>query len=192
MPDSTDRLTAFKDDLKVLEPRQVVQKHITFGETAVLSQTQHFGLRTAVADRFGIHPHEVVVVGSAKLGFSIKPSRRYGRFGDTSDIDLALVSADLFVRQWRELQVFLDGGGYWERIRTFQERFFDGWIRPDLMPMARQHSPTREWWEFFRSLTASGKHGPYKIAAGLYFDWSCLERYQVRAVSACKQEVRDA
>lgn len=184
----SDRLKFFKQDLDALAARQIVQKHITFGETAVLSVAQHFELRCHVAEHFKIHPHAVVVVGSAKLGFSIKPTRRYGMFGNGSDIDLALVSSELFIRYWRDLQQFVDSGGYWEKIQRFQGKFFDGWIRPDLMPSSSKD--TQAWWEFFREMTGSGKYGPYKITAGIYLDWNCLERYQIRAVTSCKDEVR--
>jgi hypothetical protein len=189
MVEHADRLAAFKHDLYQLKPRQIVQKHITFGETAALTSAQHFALRCAIGEHFAVHPHAVVVVGSAKLGFSIKPARRYGLFGDTSDIDVAIVSAELFARHWRALLDFVDAGGYWEKLPRFQAKFFDGWIRPDLLPPSRIHQSTSEWWEFFRALTMSREFGPYKVSAGIYFDWHCLERYQIRAVAQCKDEV---
>lgn len=185
------RLVEFKGDLLALDARRIVQKHVTFGEAEVLSRSRHFDLRSRIADRFSCHPHTVVVVGSAKLGFSIKPSRRYGLFGDRSDIDLAIVSSDLFMRFWRDVLAFVDAGGYWEDSRRFRDKMFDGWMRPDLLPPSARYGPASEWWEFFRGLTNSGDYGPFKISAGLYLDWDYLERYQVRAVVGCQEEARN-
>jgi hypothetical protein len=182
------QIALFKDDLGRLESREIVQRYITFGETAKLDPAQHFVLRSRIAAEFNIHPLEVVVVGSAKLGFSIKPTRRYGEFGDSSDVDVALVSNELFRRFWRDMQEYVDGVGFWPKRRDFERIFFHGWIRPDLMPPSESHPQTRAWWEFFRGLTASRECGQYKIAAGIYFDWHCLERYQTRGVKACKEE----
>lgn len=182
------RLEEFRGDLVALEPQLVVQKHITFGDTQVLTRTQHFALRHAIAAEFDLHPQAVVVVGSAKLGFSIKPQRRYGPFGDDSDIDVAIVSRRLFRRYWEGLQNYVDQGGYWERQNKFLRKFFDGWIRPDLMPPEAMHAPTSEWWEFFRSLAQSKNSGGYKVTAGVYFDWQSLDRYQVRAVEECRDQ----
>lgn len=184
-----ERLLEFRRDLSLLEPIRIVQKHITFGEAQVLSRQQHFELRTRIATHFAIHPHEVIIVGSAKLGFSVKPSRRYGYFADTSDIDVAIVSETLFCREWSSLRSFVDSGGYWENQKRFQSKFFDGWIRPDLLP-GDSHTPARTWWTFFRELTS--QLGTYKVNAGIYHDWHCLERYQTRAVAECReQELRN-
>lgn len=185
------RLAEFKQDVVTLEPHRVVQKHITFGDTEVLTRTQHFGLRSRIAEYFKIHPQGVVVVGSAKLGFSIKPQRRYGAFGDSSDIDVAIVSEGLFRRYWEGLQRYVDDGGYWERQSRFQGKFFDGWIRPDLMPPSKTYAPTSEWWEFFLQMTQSDLSRGCKVTGGIYFDWDCLDRYQIRAVEGCRGQERN-
>ena len=70
------RLNRFKKDLNKLTPIQVVRKHIIFGECCELSQHEYFELRSEVADYFGLHSNEVLVVGSAKLGFSVAPLNR--------------------------------------------------------------------------------------------------------------------
>ena len=78
------RLYEFKEDLGFLSPIQIVRKHIIFGECCMLSQREYFDLRSEVADHFGLHPNEVLVVGSTKLGFSVAPNKRYRPFRDTS------------------------------------------------------------------------------------------------------------
>jgi hypothetical protein len=66
-----------------------------------------------------------VVVGSAKLGFSIVPDKRYRAFGETSDIDVVLCSSALFDLFWED--VLVDGQ---QRVTTLQQ-YFTG--SPDLV-----------------------------------------------------------
>jgi hypothetical protein len=178
----------FKADLGVLDPATIVQKHITSGECDVLSEDQHFGLRAAVAGHWSVHLSEVSVVGSSKLGFSIAPSKRYRRFGSKSDVDLAVTSTPLFERVWREVFTYDRAGGDWPERNQFIKYMFRGWVRPDLLPPSSVFELCDEWWEFFRSLTASGDYGPFKITGAIYHSWWFLERYQERAVMECARE----
>ena len=93
--DVEERLNNFKGDLKKLTSIQVVRKHIIFGECSELCPRDYFNLRSEVAKKFGLHPNEAFVVGSAKLGFSVAPKNRYREFCDDSDIDIALVSSGI-------------------------------------------------------------------------------------------------
>ena len=61
----------------------------------MLSQDKYFDLRSEVAGHFGLHPDEVLIVGSTKLGFRVAPSKQYRLFSDESDIDVVLVSSTL-------------------------------------------------------------------------------------------------
>jgi hypothetical protein len=54
-------------------------------------------IRGWLAMRLGVHSKDVTLVGSARLGFSLSPGPLLGRaFGPHSDLDLAVVSSDLF------------------------------------------------------------------------------------------------
>lgn len=53
-----------------------------------------------IAGKLGLTPTDVFVVGSAMKGFSLAPDRFLRPFGDTSDIDLAIVDSTLFDAAW--------------------------------------------------------------------------------------------
>jgi predicted nucleotidyltransferase len=190
-PEDIDlRMRSFRDDLSALTSVQMIRKHIISGECAVISSAQYFELRSEVADRYEVHPNEVLVVGSGKLGFSIAPKKRYRHFTDTSDIDVVIVSPRLFDRMWKAVHYHWSHGGYWERSAQFMAYLFQGWIRPDKLPPARTFELANEWWEFFNFLSSTGKYSVYKIVGALYRDWYFLEAYQLRGVSACADELR--
>ena len=72
---------------KKLSDIYIVQKYITFGNSYVFeSEEMYFNLKKKIADNFQLTPSEVIMVGSAKLGFSINPKRLWKAIDDDSDM----------------------------------------------------------------------------------------------------------
>ncbi|SEQ63319.1 hypothetical protein [Neolewinella agarilytica] len=192
--ETTKRIETFQTDLKALSSVEVIRKYITFGEVAALEEHNYYQLKYEISDFFEIHPSQVLMVGSGKTGFSISeklhakpPKKRYRHFSEESDLDMAIVSQELFDIIWKEVIEFSDDKALWPRSDDFKNYLFEGWIRPDKLPPSFTFKNGKEWWEFFRKLTSKGTYGPYKIAAGLYKSWYHLERYQAVTVNECKQ-----
>ena len=189
--DIAERMKEFLQDLSRLSARDVARRHVVFGDCVVISSEKYFELRKAVSEEFEVHPNEVIVVGSAKLGFSIVPSQRYRPFGDASDLDIAIVSPKLFESVWRDLHRYFLKGGYWEGRDEFMKYFFRGWIRPDRLP-PDQHFPfARNWWEFFNALSASRRYSNRRIRGAIYQSWHFLETYQTVAITQCYTRTRE-
>lgn len=56
-------------------------------------------LRGWLGSRLSVHPKEITLIGSARIGYSLAPPPDFGRpFGPKSDLDLSVVSSDLFER----------------------------------------------------------------------------------------------
>jgi hypothetical protein len=56
-------------------------------------------IRGWLASRLNLHPKEITLVGSARLGYSLAPSPAFGKpFSENSDLDLSVISRDLFTR----------------------------------------------------------------------------------------------
>jgi hypothetical protein len=102
----------FKRDICELDLSVAVQKHLTYGPCCLLSSDVYFELKREIAEQFKLHPAEVLVVRSAKLGFSIVPKKRYRFFNDESDIDVALVAPQLFEQVLAEVYDYWYGGAY--------------------------------------------------------------------------------
>jgi hypothetical protein len=190
--ETESRVEEFKKSLELFDPKYLVQRNIIFGGCAVLDDDQYMDLRTDVSKQFNVHPNDVLVVGSAKLGFSIAPHKRYRSFGDESDIDVVIVNGKLFddiwylvFKAWKEKII-------WENEANFYKYLFRGWIRPDFFPPSQSMQISKAWWEYFRKITSSEKFGPYKIAGAVYKSWQFLELYQVGAMTACKESLEMA
>lgn len=191
------RIDQFKEDLRSdLSSIQIVRKHIISGDCFIFSQDKfpqdkYFELRSEVAEHFGLHPNEVFVVGSAKLGFSVAPNNRYREFCDESDIDIAMVSSMLFEQFWQEVFDYKYEGPYWPEYKQFIRYLFQGWIRPDMLPQSSMFRLRERWWNFFQSVTRSGRYGGYKIRGGLYKSFFFLENYQKISIQECKNNLEE-
>lgn len=181
-------LQTFRNDLSSVDPETAVQKYLTYGNCCLLPSNDYFELKREVAAHFQIHPSEVLVVGSAKLGFSIAPNKRYQLFGESSDIDIALVAPQLFEQMWAEVYDYKRSGAYWENHDDFCRYLFQGWIRPDKLPPSHLFVRCEDWWDYFRRLTQSGRFGPFTIRAGLYRSWKFFEGYHQGCIIGCKLE----
>lgn len=184
-----DCISKFKTELWHCSPLDLIRKRIIYGGCAILGDDAYLELRSEIANHFGLHPNQILVVGSSKLGFSIAPTKRYQPFSDTSDIDVVLVSDKLFSTVWEEVFQFDAAGGYWEKRTKFKDYLFQGWIRPDKLPPSAMFTLAKDWWDFFRYITASKSYGGIKIAGALYYNWNYLESYQLRSVVACKNNL---
>jgi hypothetical protein len=181
-------LDDFKADLVLLNSDQLIRKYILNGHCHVLTDNEHFRLKDKITSHFSVQFTDVAIVGSAKLGFSIKSNKRYQAFGESSDIDIAIVSTDLFNQIWKEAYLYKKDGAYWPKSKDFFEYLADGWIRPDKLPVSKYFTFTAKWWDFFNELTASKAFGSYKIRGGLYHSQFFFEEYQKINFEQCKEE----
>lgn len=181
-------IAAFKQNLaSYLDNSMFTRRFILHGECAAIENRIHYDLKAEIASRFSLEvTTDVFVVGSAKLGFSIAPHKRFKPFNDTSDIDVAIINHELYKSIWHEVHEFKMSGEGWRQRRDFESYLSWGWIRPDKLPKSRYFSFTNEWWDFFRSLQQRRIGGPYKISGALYHDLDFLVRYQNNAVDLCR------
>ena len=69
-------------------------------QRSILNLIQPTYLKAEISSHFGERPENVYLVGSAKLGFSIAPHKLWQPFSDESDIDVVIISEDLFKSLW--------------------------------------------------------------------------------------------
>ena len=182
-------LKKFQTDISSLDSTQLFRKYILGGNCYVFDEEKHFRLREEICEYFHVEFNDIVLVGSGKLGFSVKSSKRYVAFGEESDIDIAVVSTKLFQQVWEESYLYKKSGAYWPASKEFFRYLAEGWIRPDKLPTSQYFKFTPKWWNFFNELTASGKYGPYKVRAGLYQSFFFLQEYQKICMEQCIEEL---
>ncbi|WP_181306552.1 hypothetical protein [Rufibacter sp. XAAS-G3-1] len=181
----------------VENPFEDVLSKVLLGDYAkhVTAEQLNF-IKKKIAEKFKISVEEIeiIVVGSAKLGFSItekwqkdsKPLPRYRLFGPNSDIDLAIICQPLFELIWNELATYSYNR---PRFPWTSEKFGDylvcGWIRPDHFPKSVILRRCDDWWSIFSFLSSTQFLGRRKIRAGLFFNIEQLGAYQGKALKEC-------
>jgi len=154
------RKEAFKADLynDQIPDLAIIRKNLLHGNPFIYGddEERYFCLKQEVADYFEVSTTKVVMVGSAKLGFSIAPKKLWNNFSEESDIDIVVISEQAFDGYWKEMMNFnINVKARSEpedrRFRDFLEYFLKGWIRPDLFPF---DFPKKEkWTEFFKGIS---------------------------------------
>ena len=135
-----------------------------------------WNLRTEVCRNLDIHPQDVAIVGSAKLGFSLSPKRLGEPFGEASDIDLLIVSEDLFEKIWlelikyRETVVFKLRPDLQSRFKELQRILFFGLLRMD--KLSNDFDFAKKYWELFNALSVDPAYGPRPVRAAIYKSWT--------------------
>jgi hypothetical protein len=168
-----------------VDSRRIVRRHLIHGDPFFFKDNldSFISLKEEIADKFNLHPHNVLMVGSAKLGFSISPDNNWKIFSDDSDIDMVLVSERAFQSVWKELFLFNSNIARHQReednFTKFKNYFFRGWIRPDYFSF--NYPGKKDWFEFFSSLTKKYGAG-HKIVGALYYNYDFFEKYHINNI----------
>lgn len=172
-----------------IAPHAIVRELITHGGSSVLDGQTYARLRELAGDVLQVSPNQsIFLVGSAKLGFSIKPRRRYGVFNDDSDIDLAIVSSSLYERLWGEARRYSRRGGLWENDTKihFKNDHSNGVIKPYVVPDSDGIPTRRMLFDVQAQLQRVGG-SPYPVTLAVWHSMDALEEYQILAVSMCQE-----
>ncbi len=65
-------------------------------------------IKVATSDALDVPVKNVAIVGSAKTGYSLTPGRNYSPFSNESDLDLVIVSENLFSELWENYLDFVN------------------------------------------------------------------------------------
>ncbi len=180
--------TDYERDLRAasFDPNYVLDKYFHSAQSAVFQGAppgEEAKLKQEVASQllrlFGVRVHalQLVVCGSAHLGFCPIPDERFGKQFDPkkSDIDIAVISPELFESWWTELQsIGLDAE---TRLAVARELFW-GFLNPALLRDVGEHGP--KWWGLFGALRTDRAQG---IRGRLYKNlWSMQSYHRIAVV----------
>ncbi|WP_218011752.1 hypothetical protein [Bacillus cereus] len=183
MGNINNNLETFKKDLmnQNLTDSDIVDQHILFGSPYIFKndEQQYFSLKRIIAEQFGLSPTNVIMVGSAKLGFSIAPKKLWTPIHDNSDIDMVIISEELYDQYWKQLLEFNINLTYRtekedDLYRDFLEYFFKGWLRPDKFPF--NFPDKQEWFDFYKSISYK-EYDKRKISGAIYRNEYFFKKY---------------
>ncbi len=185
---------AFKAELnnKIISDTEIIRMNLLHGNPYIYSDDEknYFYLKQEVANYFNVSTTKIIMVGSAKLGFSIAPKKLWNNFSEESDIDIVVISETIFDEYWKDLLDFninvkARSEAEDKMYRDFLEYFLKGWIRPDLFPFT--YSKKNDWFEFFKSISY-GRYGNYKIAGAIFRNEYFFEKYHSRNINKLRRQ----
>ena len=161
-------------------------------------------LRGWLSARLGVHPKEITLVGSARIGYSMTQAEFGKPFGEHSDLDLAIISAQLFERLTSDFRLFsedYEAGDVnprsdkertlWESNLEFGERnipkgFFDAWKIPNFDRYSVTRHVNQTMWKLIKKLeTTAAAPKVHRASTRVYRNWqSFVNRLTVNLSAA--------
>lgn len=142
--------------------------------------------KVRVSELLEIQLQNVAIVGSAKMGFSLSPGKSYKPFHDESDLDLVLVSPDLFRELWKSyLDYFNSSTG--KQYSVVAKNIFKHFVS------IKAEDVTGDQLEYFKNWIAKVDKLrlalqldfvlPQEINYRVYEDWSYVKSYHLSGLN---------
>jgi hypothetical protein len=81
--------------------------HYLFAPIPHIFQNNHRDLvrwKGVLSTGIEVDPKDIVILGSASIGFSLNPAKNFREYGDESDVDCGIISQHYFDLAWRHLR----------------------------------------------------------------------------------------
>lgn len=158
------------------------------------NEDEFYEFRKRIANKFFVYFNEVLITGSAKLGFS---PFKGTEFSLDSDVDVSIVSMVLYEKMMDDILKFQIELRDHRRTVTEREikmyhKFLEytalGWIRPDQLPVSFNLSILKnDWFDYFNSISyEKSEVGNYKVSAGVFKSYRHLEEYTLIGLKQIK------
>lgn len=188
-------LQEFRDQLAAKQPHEIVQTYLFDSAPYCFAPDPSLYLvfRKEICDNFNIHPQNFAIIGSAKVGFSLRPDKFGKPFTESSDIDVVLVSEELFQTLWvrliefRQTVLFRLDPRIRKNFEDLQKILFFGTIRLD--KLSNDFPFAKEWWEFFNKMSTDNRFGPRRIRAAIFKTWQHVSFYYENTIQKIKENL---
>lgn len=175
---------------------RIVRKYIIHGIPYVFKDREddYFEFRDLIANHYNMNFHEVLILGSAKLGYSY---HKDSVFSPNSDIDVALVNQNLFEQFCKDIcdyqyekskSLFTTTKIEEDQYCRFLKYIVRGWMRPDLLPQrVKLLAIKNEWFDFYKSISyGKSSVGNFIVTGGVFKNYYYLERYYTESLLKLK------
>jgi hypothetical protein len=159
--------------------------------------------REFLAPKLDVAPADIRVVGSGRFGFSMNPAKNFKHFGDTSDIDVVIVNADIFDSLWLSLlraayprPPVTNRLGTW--LETRRNELYTGWLTPreiriDVKIYGQVAKPVVDFnFNWFTTMKVASQILPTRhedITSRLYRTWNHAELYHLHSLGALRKSL---
>ncbi len=195
--DLNDKVAQFKQDLKKTPTNEIYTKYVLAGEVWVFKKKyndkwfeNYNDFKLYISKRLGVHYNDIAIAGSAKLGFSVNPKKKFKLFNEESDIDVVIISQELFYLFWKEyLEDSYSPIGI-EKIGKISFGIFRKYIFLD--GFRNENKFFRQW-----EVKTKGFEKDLQLLFGIENDihyrifesWDSAQKYYVNGIDKCKNDM---
>lgn len=206
MPCTLDEIRA---DLKSMDERQFYLKHIVRSDNWYFENVLNHpkeelaavsdDFRMIISEVLGISFNSIMLVGSGKIGYSLSPTEKLfspfcvdGAARKASDLDVAIISSELFHKFWRLFRKsYAQKYSYWYKNYIYCE-IYRGYINEKLIDVV--DGCRREWAE----ISAESKKKltdklfiQHEVTYRIYRSWEDFEEYNLKNITKIKSGMQE-
>ncbi len=187
-------LEHFKECLSKEKPELLVQEYLFDKSPYFFEKNPELliDFREEICKTFSVHPQNFSIIGSSKLGFSLNPRKLFEPFSDISDIDVVLISEELFQDLWitliecKEKTPYKLDPWYSQNFTELRNFLFNGMIRVD--KLSERFDFAKTWWEFFNKLSKDSRFGPRRIRGAIFKSWKHASYYYIDSIKKARDQ----
>lgn len=147
-----------------------------------------------MSEELGISPFNFSIAGSAKLGFSLNPSKGYRDFtlvgNSPSDLDLVIVSKRQFDNLWQSFRDLVNNYHY-KKYNSLTSGIFRGFVSFKTSDLTgEQYSYFGDWVRRVESMKANLATHFYincEVNYRVYETWEDVDRYHLQGIEKLKR-----
>lgn len=192
-------LEQIKQDVAQYDSRQFYLKYIVRSDNWYFENVLNYSLaeivkatddfRMTVSESLGISFNSIMIVGSSKIGYSLSPTEKmflpFSVDGDkraVSDIDVAIISSDLFMKFWWLFRKSYSSK-YAYIYKDIYNEIYRGYINEKYIN--RVDECRREWAEIAtvsKKKVAEQLFMKHEITYRIYRSWEDFEEYNLKNI----------
>lgn len=200
-------LEQIKDDIVTLNCRQFYLRHIVRSENWYFENILNYppsehqrisdDFRMTISESMGISFNSIMIVGSSKVGYSLSPNdKMFKPFckdenGDRkiSDIDVAIISSDLFTRFWKLLRESYSSK-YYSTYKDVYTEIYRGYINEKCL---NNIADCRKEWNNIaaesKKLLSEKLFIKHEVTYRIYRSWEDFEEYNLKNILKIKNKI---
>lgn len=179
------------------EPKDFVS-HYIFGPVPFAFNSDlssWIGWKTTLARLLKVDPQDIVLIGTAAIGYSLNPHKSYKAFDDRSDIDCSVISPYHFELAWRYLRQLRPS---WLSLPSASRRaiemhrknyVFSGTIASDSILALLPFGPI--WQSALDEMSKIPPTVDKAVKLRIYKDYDALRHYQASGIERLRSELGD-
>ena len=188
----TDELLKnIRNDLLTIPPDVFISKWIMEKTPNIffVNEVKYYEWKHKMASRLQIDARDIIITGSACLGYSLNPKKNFKRFSQYSDIDVGIISNYYFDIAWHELR----NQKYYKLNNNMKQALEDhrnrliywGTIATDkILPIL---SFGKLWNEVINEMRSNPPINEREINFRIYKDNKSFRDYQINSVRECQE-----